>query len=304
MSASTHMPADGEPLAGGDLLGDAGEQLGLALLDPLVLLRLRGSRSGSRGRRPSAAPPTRTCARTCACVSRIGHSHAVSMWAWPVATTRCVPAPAGRASSLARRRRTSAGCAPGGDGVEGTTRARAGCAPGAGRAPGGCRISLVEHGEVVEQRLGGEVDEHHVGAGEDVLRIVAGGGERPERRRLELWERRVGRRLDVDRERPGDRFHGHGLAARVQAVHGRGRRRRGPGPPSRTQAPDDPSRGRASPRCGAAPGSRRAPSPRAPSPRSGTTSCPRACPTVDRRRTAPARRAPARPRRGASGGRR
>ena len=79
---------------------------------------------------------------------------------------------------------------------------------------------LVEHGEVVEQRLGGEVDEHHVGAGEDVLRIVAGGGERPERRRLELRERRVGRRLDVDRERPGDRFHGHGLAARVQAVHG------------------------------------------------------------------------------------
>ena len=108
MSGSTHIPPTGIHWPVGDLVGDAGEQLRLALGDPGVLLGLRAREAVVRARRPSAPPPRRTCACTCAPSRRSGHSHAVSMWAWPGGddAVRRRAAPAARA-----RRRAPPGAA-------------------------------------------------------------------------------------------------------------------------------------------------------------------------------------------------
>ena len=58
--------ADRDPLPVGDLVRDAVEQLGLALLRSTRTAGPASTRSGSPGRRPSGRPPRRTCACTCA----------------------------------------------------------------------------------------------------------------------------------------------------------------------------------------------------------------------------------------------
>ena len=246
------LPTDRDPLPGGHLLGDAGEELGLALARPTrtagpasATKRCSGSASSSR----TADENVRTHLRT---VSRVGHSHAVSMWAWPVATTRCVPAPAGR--SAARRRGGDARrrAAPRRRRRRAHRRARAGCARGAGRAPGGCasprrarrsrRAAPRRRGRRAPRRRGRgrTADRRRRWRASRAATAGTAGttGWTPPRRRP-----RTARR-PVPRPRPGGA--GGGRARR-------GRRRRGPGPPSRTRVPDDPIRGRASPRCGAAP---------------------------------------------------
>ena len=105
--------------------------------DPLVLLGLRAREAVVRVVVHQRAPPRRTCGRTCARSRAIGHSHAVSMWAWPVATTRCAPAPAGDGERRRRARRARRpGVAAGGDGVEGPLEQRAGCAARRGSSSG------------------------------------------------------------------------------------------------------------------------------------------------------------------------
>ena len=66
MSGSTHIPPTGIHWPVGDLVGDAGEQLRLALGDPGVLLGLRAREPVVGHRRPSAPRPRRTCGCTCA----------------------------------------------------------------------------------------------------------------------------------------------------------------------------------------------------------------------------------------------
>ena len=137
-------------------------------------------------------------------VSRIGHSQAVSMWAWPIATARC----------RSDRRRVLGSARPnsgrtirdrGGDiGEPVESRfdraqqlhpARVVEADGAHHA--------VEHLEVVGERLGVGVDHDEFGATEPVDRRLTGGVERAERRRSELRECRVRRRLEQQRDVAG-----------------------------------------------------------------------------------------------------
>ena len=110
-SASTHMPPTGHELAGADPLGDPGEQLGIALLDPGEVLG-GGADEAVLGvvlHQGRAVAKVRAHLRM---VSRSGQSHAVSMWAWPTAVTRAgssVPSvlPSARRRRTGRQRRLS-----------------------------------------------------------------------------------------------------------------------------------------------------------------------------------------------------
>ena len=104
-------------------------------------------------------------------VSAIGHSQAVSMWAWPVAITWCVPAAARVASAPASGRRAAATSGQ----ASSAARACAAGVPGAGRSSGHRAHQPVEHVDVVRQRLGVGVDQHQIGA--------AGTGRAARRRR-------------------------------------------------------------------------------------------------------------------------
>ena len=200
------MPPTGTHWPRGDLLGDALEQLGLRLLDPGVLLRPASRRTGTRGSRPSAHAPRRTCGRTCARVSRIGHSQAVSMWAWPMA----IDAVAGRARPGRSSRAARAIARGGGDVGERSSAPfeRAQHLHPARVVERQRAHHAVEHLEVVGERLGVGVDDDELGPAEAVERRVAGGVERAQRRRAELGERRVRRRLEQQRHVAGRRRRG------------------------------------------------------------------------------------------------
>ncbi len=157
-------------------------------------------------------------------VSPIGHSHAVSMWAWPVATTRWAPERAGSAERGGDRgaRRRDGVVAParrGGQQVQGAADGDADA--GAPRVVEGERAHrAVEDIEVVQQRLGGGVDDDELGPLQPVQRVGTGGRRRPERRRAELRQQRVRRGLDDELDRSGLSGHRHGLAPGVDALHG------------------------------------------------------------------------------------
>ena len=175
MSGSTHMPPTGIHWPVGDLVADAGEQLGLALPRSTRTAGPASTRSGSPDRRPSAPPPRRTCGCTCAPSRAIGHSHAVSMWAWPVAMTWWAPARAGTPSASADARPAPATAAssqpPGGWATTSSAptmaarmRARR------GSSSGSVAHHTVEDVEVVQQGLGVGVDDDELGALEPVQR--------------------------------------------------------------------------------------------------------------------------------------
>ena len=105
-------------------------------------------------------------------VSRIGHSHAVSMWAWPVAIARCAAGEAGVASAGARTARRLGGGCPAGEGVEPTSE-HAQQLGSAAVGDGQRAHQAVEDVEVVEQRLCLLVDDDEVGTGELVERGLA-----------------------------------------------------------------------------------------------------------------------------------
>ena len=133
-------------------------------------------------------------------VSRIGHSHAVSMWAWPVAMARWAAGDVGVASAGARTARDLGRRGAAGEGVEAARQHAEQLRP----APIGDRQRAhhpVEDVEVVEQCLRLLVDDDEVGAGELVQRRLARGRRQTERRRPELRERRVRRSLDDDLHR-------------------------------------------------------------------------------------------------------
>ena len=221
MSASTHMPADGDPLPGGDLSRRCGRTAsGSRWRTHSYCWACEQTKrwSGSASISPTADENVRTHLRT---VSRIGHSQAVSMWAWPVATTRCVPAPAGRAPARRRgggaRRRVGAPAAT----ASSAPREHAPDAErGAGRAPGGCasprrarrsrRAAPRRRGRPAPRRRGRRT---YCGSSPAVASEPSGDGWNCGNDGLDAASTST-------RERPRDRVHGHGLAARVEAVHG------------------------------------------------------------------------------------
>ena len=131
-------------------------------------------------------------------VSLVGHSQAVSMWAWPVATIRWAPAVAGAnadrspariASRSGRRSSTSVS----------TRRSRCRLGSSVGKRP----HQPVDDIEIVDELLGGIIDEHDLGPPEAIQRPLAGRVEGTEATRTESGEGRVGRSFEPDRERAG-----------------------------------------------------------------------------------------------------
>ena len=156
-------------------------------------------------------------------VSANGHSQAVSMWAWPVATIRWAPERAGTASTVGQGgtgggRRAVAPARRSGDDVERPRDGGADAGP-AGVGEGERAHDAVEDVEVVDERLGVGVDDDQLGPVEPVQRLVPGGVRRAQRRRAELRDQRVRRRLDDELDGPRLAGHRHGLAAGVDALH-------------------------------------------------------------------------------------
>ena len=216
MSASTHIPPTGTHCPAATLAAIRSNSSGSRWRTHSYCwaCEQENTKSGSSSIRATAEANVRTHLRT---VSRIGHSHAVSMWAWPVAMARWADGAVGVASAGARTARASAGVAP----AATASSPRASSAqqlrpPAVG--DGQRAHHAVEDVEVVEQRLGLLVDDDEVGAGELVERGLARRRRRTERRRPELRERRVRGCLDDDLHRTGAGGDRHGRAPRVDAL--------------------------------------------------------------------------------------
>ena len=137
------------------------------------------------------------------------------MCAWPMAIERC-PAGAcsashgcnGRRAATTSGRRSSA-----------RSRAREHLHPAGIVEPQGAHHA-VDDLEVVGESLGVGVDDHELGPTEAVDRTVARGVERALRRRAELRERRIGRRLEQQRQVAGRPVERVVRASRVDALEG------------------------------------------------------------------------------------
>ena len=205
-------PAGRHPLSARDLRRDAGEELGLAVLDPRVLLRLRADepvlgvlvhQPDGRGERPLAL------------ASRLADRPQ------PGGVDVRMPGrddPVGARPGWCRQRRPDRWRAAATSGTRSRARRCRATTVAGGVVERECAHQSVEDAEVVHQRFGVGVDDDQIGALEPVQRLLACCRRRSEGGWPELRERRVRGRLHREHERSRLRVYGDVRALRMDPL--------------------------------------------------------------------------------------